>query len=102
MTIARIKVLLTAAPTYIMIIVAGIGVAVQELLPMFHGPWVEVAGAWAAKVSVVLIGTVSMIRRHTPAPKDQRGMLAQPAYELAPSGFMPPAPGAPPPSPTLG
>lgn len=66
--IARARVVLTAAPTYLI----AASAAVQEFANEVPGG--EVAHV-ASRVASVLAAAVVVLRRYNPAPRDERGLL---------------------------
>lgn len=66
--LARIKVILTAAPTYLTALAVAASVFAQEVGPGPVAEWAVTIGAW-------LTSAVVIIRQVTPVAKDERGIL---------------------------
>lgn len=76
--LARIKVIITAAPTYLTMAAVVVGILADELSKTVPDGWqdnvVQIGGAIVA----VLGAAIAIIRRVTPVLESQRGILPQP------------------------
>jgi len=73
--IARIRVLLTAAPTWLAAAGAGVEVVVQEVADELPHGWQDDWLRWGGGVLVVIGVAQRIVRRVTPVPPAQRGLL---------------------------
>jgi len=83
--VARAKVVLTAAPTYLVAAAVLIPFVVDQLATVLPTTWSETVAQVAGKAVAVLGVAVAIIRRVTPVPAAQRGLLP-----LPPAGDGPP------------
>ena len=72
--LARVRVLLTAAPTYISTATALVVIFRDEIGRMFPGASDEIA-AWSVTVLAVLAGAANIVRRVAPVLPAERGLL---------------------------
>lgn len=73
--IERVKVVLTAAPTYLVAIAGFLTAVREEAIDQLPEAW-QVPAASAITQALVIIGTaVLIIRQVTPVPPEQRGVL---------------------------
>lgn len=76
--LARARVVLTAAPTWFVTLAAALTViaeSVGELLDPINPLWAPVVSAWLIRVAAVLGSAAAIIRRVTPVPSHERGIL---------------------------
>lgn len=76
--IARTRVVLTAAPTYLVslaVILTIVSEQVAELLPMVPAGTAETVARWLVTAAGSLTAAVSIIRRVTPVLPNERGLL---------------------------
>jgi hypothetical protein len=76
--IDRARVVLTAAVTWITLattVLTGVAAAVVPNLP---DPWGSQVAGWVAAAVAFLTGVVNIIRRVTPVPREERGVLPPP------------------------
>lgn len=76
-TVDRAKVILTAAVTYITLATGVITVAVATAVPSLPDPWGSRVAAFGASAVTFLLGVAQVIRRVTPVPKEERGVLSK-------------------------
>lgn len=72
--LARIRVVLTAAPTYLVAASTVVTVLREEIVAAFPGTAEEI-GAVAVPVLATLSAAVAIIRRVTPVIPEERGIL---------------------------
>jgi hypothetical protein len=80
-TIARIKVLATAAVTWLLVASTIVTIASEEIAAVLPAGTATTVGAVALKVVAVIGAAVAIIRRVTPVLPDQRGLLPTAGYE---------------------
>lgn len=73
---AAAKVILAAAPTYFVAVAAGLTIASGTLAEVAPESW-QTTLAWAIRVAAWLTTAAQIVRRVTPVPKTQRGLLPQ-------------------------
>jgi len=72
------KVFITAAPTYLALAVLVITVASEELIPLLPDNVAAVVAGVTATAIAILLAVGRVIRRVTPVPKEERGILPPP------------------------
>ena len=72
--LARVRVLLTAAPTYISTATALVVIFSAEIGALFPGAADDIA-AWSVRVLAVLAGAANIVRRVAPVLPAERGLL---------------------------
>jgi hypothetical protein len=75
--IARVKVVLSAAVTWLVVASSVVTVFADEIAPIIPAPWSERASAIAVTVLGVLAAAIAIIRRVSPVLPDERGILPQ-------------------------
>jgi hypothetical protein len=76
--LARVRVLLTAAPTWIIAAVAVVQVAAVEAAKVLPEE-ADTIAAWSARAVALLLGIVAVVRRVTPVLPQERGLLTPPS-----------------------
>ena len=76
---ARARVIWQAAPTWLTGAAVAITVTNEEIASLLPAGAATTAGRWALLATGWLGAAVAIIRRVTPVPADQRGLLAPPA-----------------------
>ena len=77
---AKVKVVLKAAPTYLALAITVITVMVGELVPLLPEDLAVRVTAFAVALIAALAAVIRTIRRLTPVPKEQRGLLPPPKF----------------------
>ena len=75
--LARVRVIATSVITLFTSLAAGITLAVNEIAPQLPEGWQDDAFKWAAIVTGVLVSAIAALRKVTPVPADQVGVLPQ-------------------------
>lgn len=76
--IARVKVVLTAAPTYLTAASAAVIIAREEIVELLPEAWQGNAVQVTVTALAWLTAAITIIRRVTPVLPDDRGLLAKP------------------------
>lgn len=82
--IAKIKVVLTALPTYLAIATLVLTVVAAELVPLLPENLAAQIGGYIVVALAVIAAIVRTISRLTPVPEDQRGLLPPPPSQFGP------------------
>lgn len=77
--IDRARVVLTQAVTYIAAVSATLVLIAQNVVPELPEPIGSTVGTWVATAIAFLGGVVGIIRRVTPVPREERGILPPPS-----------------------
>ena len=72
--LARVRVVLTAAPTYLTSAAVAVALARDEIAKLFPEAAEEV-GRWAVPIAAGLLAAARVIRRVTPVLPAERGLL---------------------------
>lgn len=75
--LAKLRVILTAAVTYIMIASAVVAAILAVLTEYIDNKYVSIAVGVLGGIATVLAAATAIIRRVTPVLPDDRGVLAQ-------------------------
>lgn len=66
MTLARLKVIATALPTWLAIVALAAPIAAEEIAPILPAPWADRVTAIALTVAAVATAVIQTIRRVQP------------------------------------
>lgn len=71
----RAKVVATALVTWLVVLVAALQVVIDEIAPLLPAPWDQKVTSWLLSAISVVSVAILIIRRVTPVPPEERGIL---------------------------